>query len=393
MRSRARSLIPKRSPKNLSGCANSFDILSVPLGFRVSDPRHRQKLNDNVTLSLISSSALCAGSLPPTRRSLAQRQGSLDQSEKKGSSMARGSHSQSPGQGGVTDGRRRYLNMPCPGAAERRPTEAGVPRRQARRLRHRQLWPELGGLGRRSGECLTARSRRSATRHRRWFSPRRSLTMTITITAFERSPDGGKGLARDTRVRWALEEVGQPYEVRLVSFRAMKEPAHLALHPFGQIPTYEEGDLALFETGSIVFHIAERHAGLLPDDAKARARAMTWMFAALNTVEPPILERGSARLLEGDKAWYAERLPLVEDRVRDRLDQLSGRLGDADWLDGAFSAGDLMMVSVLLRLKSSGMLDEYPNLAAYVARGEARPAYKRAFGAQLAIYTDKPPTG
>jgi glutathione S-transferase len=211
--------------------------------------------------------------------------------------------------------------------------------------------------------------------------------MTITITAFERSPDGGKGLARDTRVRWALEEVGQPYDVRLLSFKAMKEPAHLALHPFGQIPTYEEGDLALFETGAIVFHIAERHAGLLPNDASARARGITWMFAALNTVEPPILERETARLLQGDETWYEERLPLVEDRVRARLDQLSGRLGDADWLDGAFSAGDLMMVSVLLRLKSSGILDEYPNLAAYVARGEARPAYQRAFDAQLAVFT------
>ena len=166
--------------------------------------------------------------------------------------------------------------------------------------------------------------------------------MTPTITAFERSPDGGKGLARDTRVRWALEEVGQPYEVRLVSFRAMKEPAHLALHPFGQIPTYEEGDLGLFETGAIVFHIAERHAGLLPDDANARARAITWMFAALNTVEPPILELGTARLLEGDKSWSAQRMPLVEDRVRNRLGQLSHRLGDADWLDGGFSAGDLL---------------------------------------------------
>jgi glutathione S-transferase len=215
--------------------------------------------------------------------------------------------------------------------------------------------------------------------------------MTVTITAFERSPDGGKGLARDTRVRWALEEAGQPYEVRLVSFRAMKEPAHLALHPFGQIPTYEEGNLALFETGSIVFHIAERHAGLLPDDANARARAITWMFAALNTVEPPILEFGTARLFESDKPWYAQRLPLVEDRVRSRLNQLSVRLGDAGWLDGAFSAGDLLMASVLLRLKFSGILDEYPNLAAYVARGEARPAYKRAFDAQLAVNTGKPP--
>ncbi|MEK7687145.1 MAG: glutathione S-transferase family protein, partial [Pseudomonadota bacterium] len=202
--------------------------------------------------------------------------------------------------------------------------------------------------------------------------------MAITITAFERSPDGGKGLARDTRVRWALEEVGQPYEVRLVSFRAMKEPAHLALHPFGQIPTYEEGETALFETGSIVFHIAERHAGLLPPhadgDANARARAITWMFAALNTVEPPILELATARIHEGDKPWTKERLPLVEDRVRDRLAPLSARLGRADWLDGGFSAGDLMMVSVLLRLKSSGILDGYPNLAAYLARGEARPA-------------------
>jgi len=218
--------------------------------------------------------------------------------------------------------------------------------------------------------------------------------MTITITAFERSPDGGKGLARDTRVRWALEEAGLPYEVRLVSFRAMKEPAHLALHPFGQIPTYEEGDLALFETGAIVFHIAERHAGLLPDDAKARARAITWMFASLNTVEPPILELATARLLENDKPWSRQRMPLVEDRVRGRFGQLSRRLGDADWLDGgAFSAGDLMMVSVLLRSRSSGLLDEYPNLAAYVARGEARPAYKRAFDAQLAVNTGGPAAG
>jgi glutathione S-transferase len=215
--------------------------------------------------------------------------------------------------------------------------------------------------------------------------------MTITITAFERSPDGGKGLARDTRVRWALEEVGQPYEVRLVSFHAMKQPAHLALHPFGQIPTYEEGELALFETGAIVFHIAERHAGLLPGDANARARAIAWMFAALNTVEPPILDLVTVKLLEGDKPWRAERLALVEDRIRARLNLLSVRLGDAEWLDGAFSAGDLLMVSVLLRLKASGILDEFRNLAAYLARGEARPAYRRAFDAQLAVNTGKLP--
>ncbi|RVD19121.1 glutathione S-transferase family protein [Mesorhizobium sp. M4B.F.Ca.ET.017.02.2.1] len=211
--------------------------------------------------------------------------------------------------------------------------------------------------------------------------------MTPTITAFERSPDGGRGQARDMRVRWALEEVGQPYEVRLVSFNGMKEPAHLARHPFGQIPTYEEGDLVLFESGSIVFHIAERHAGLLPEDANARARAITWMFAALNTMEPPIMERATAVILERDAAWHEQRLPLVDDRIRKWLADLSRCLGDADWLDGAFSAGDLIMVGVLRRLNRSALLDEYPNLSVYVGRAEARPAFKRAFAAQLAVAT------
>ncbi|HVQ08456.1 MAG TPA: glutathione S-transferase family protein [Allosphingosinicella sp.] len=210
--------------------------------------------------------------------------------------------------------------------------------------------------------------------------------MTPTITAFESSPDEGQGLARDMRVRWALEEVGQPYDVRLVSFGQMKEPAHLALHPFGQIPTYEEGDLALFESGAIILHIAERHPGLLPADENARARAVTWMFAALNTVEPPIVELEAFTLLEHDKSWYGERLPIVEDRVRDRLDRLSSRLGDADWLDGAFNAGDLMMVMVLRRLDGAGIVESYPNLVDYVARGEARPAYQRAFDDQLAVF-------
>jgi glutathione S-transferase len=213
-----------------------------------------------------------------------------------------------------------------------------------------------------------------------------------TITAFAASPDRGQGLARDMRVRWALEEVGQPYEVRLVTLAEMKEHAHLALHPFGQIPTYEEGSLTLFETGSIILHIAGNHAGLLPNSPNARARAITWMFAAVNTVEPPILDLATATLLEGDRSWTKERLPLVEDRVRVRLNQLSARLGDAHWLDDAFSAGNLMMVHVLQRLKPSGLLDQYPNLAALVARGEARPAYKRAFAAQLAVFAGKATT-
>ncbi len=208
--------------------------------------------------------------------------------------------------------------------------------------------------------------------------------MTITITAFEKSPDGGQGLARDTRVRWALEEVGQPYEVRTVSFKAMKQPEHLARQPFGQIPTYEEGGLVLFETGAIVLHIAERFSGLLPTDADARARAIAWMFAAVNTIEPPILELPIAMFLEKDKPWTAERIPLIKDRIRKRLTMLADRLGEAEWLEDGFTAGDLMMASVLLRLRSSGLLDEFTTLAAYVERAEARPAYRRAFAAQWA---------
>lgn len=213
--------------------------------------------------------------------------------------------------------------------------------------------------------------------------------MPATITAFATSPDRGKGLSRDVRVRWALEEVGQPYDVRLVSFAEMKEPTHRALHPFGQIPTYEDGDLAIFESGAIVLRIAEQHEGLLPVDANARARAITWMFAAVGTVEPPILELQTLKFGEGDKPWFEQRLPLVRDRIRARLGELSNHLGDAEWLDGAFSAGDLMMVHVLQRLGSSGLLNEYPNIAAYVARGEARPAFQRAFGAQLAVFTGR----
>lgn len=210
--------------------------------------------------------------------------------------------------------------------------------------------------------------------------------MIPTITAFERSPDRGRGLARDMRVRWALEEVQQPYDVRLVSFDAMKQRRHLTLNPFGQIPTFESNDLVLFETGAIVLHIAHHHAGLLPQEATERARAMMWIFAALSTIEPPIIDLGITKLLEGDKPWSEQRLPLVKERIRHRLSELCDYLGNAEWLEREFSAGDLMMVSVLFRLKGSGVLEEHPKLLAYVERGEARPAYQRAFAAQLAVF-------
>ena len=211
--------------------------------------------------------------------------------------------------------------------------------------------------------------------------------MTITITAFENSPDRGRGLARDMRVRWALEELGLPYDVRLVSFAALKEPEHLAIQPFGQIPTFEHGELALFETGAILLHLAQTHKGLLPDEPAARARAIAWMFAALNTIEPPIVERGMADILERDKPWYADRLPMLTERVRTRLAQLSRALGEDEWLAGGFSAADIMMVTVLRRAQSTGLLAEWPNLVAYIARAEARPAYQRAFADQLAVFT------
>jgi glutathione S-transferase len=212
-----------------------------------------------------------------------------------------------------------------------------------------------------------------------------------TITAFERSPDSGRGLARDMRVRWALEEVGQPYEVRPVSFLAMKEHTHRALHPFGQIPTYEDGDLTLFETGAIVFHIASHHEGLLPEDANAQARAINWMFAALSTIEPTVVDREAVLYLEREENWFEQRLALVENRIRAKLTDLSRRLGEADWLDGDFSAGDLMTVDVLRRLDGSGLLEEFPHLSAYVARAEARPAFGRAFDAQRAFFIKASP--
>ncbi len=212
----------------------------------------------------------------------------------------------------------------------------------------------------------------------------------VTITAFERSPDKGRGLARDMRVRWALEEAGVAYDAHLVPWEAMKADAHRAQNPFGQIPTYEENGLVLFESGAIVLHVAERHGRLLPEDADPRWRAIAWMFAALNTVEPPIVELSAARILEREESWFEARLPMLQDRVRTRLGELSRRLGEAEWLDGAFSAGDLLMVTVLRRAEAMGMIEGYPDVAAYIARGEARPAYQRAFAAQAAAFAGSP---
>lgn len=210
--------------------------------------------------------------------------------------------------------------------------------------------------------------------------------MKPVITAFRKSPDRGRGLARDMRVRWALEEIGQPYDVRLVDFTTMKAPAHRAIQPFGQIPTYEDGDLALFESGAILLHLGERHPGLLPKDARARARVISWMFAALNTVEPPIFDRGLATILERDRPWFEERVATLDKLIRTRLADLSTALGEKDWIAGDFSAADILMVTTLRRLSGTGLLEAFPNLAAWIARAEARPAYQRAFAAQAAVF-------
>jgi glutathione S-transferase len=211
------------------------------------------------------------------------------------------------------------------------------------------------------------------------------------LTAYNWAPDEGRGLVRDMRVRWALEEVGQAYDVRHLDWGEQKEPAHRARNPFGQVPTYEEDGLVLFESGAILLHIATTRPGLLPEDPLARARAIEWMFAALNSVEPVVWDMTIARVIEGGADWAKARLPGVEARLRERLGELSARLGDGEWLDGTFSAGDLLMVHVLRNLGRSGILADYPNLAAYVARGEARPAFARALADLRAGLTGKPP--
>jgi len=210
--------------------------------------------------------------------------------------------------------------------------------------------------------------------------------MHPVISVFAASPDEGRGLARDMPVRWALEEVGQPYQVMPVTFAEMKEEAHLARQPFGQIPTFEDGELVLFESGAIVLHIAEGGRGLLPDDAIDRARAVAWMFAAVGSIEPVVVQRESAIYLEGDKQWHKERLAIIEDRIANRLGELASALGDANWLLGEFSAADILMVQTLRRLEDSDLIERHANLSAYVERGKTRPAFQRAFAAQKAFF-------
>lgn len=215
--------------------------------------------------------------------------------------------------------------------------------------------------------------------------------MRPTITAYEWVPDFAKGQVRDLRVRWALKEVGQPYEVRYLPQGRQKASPHRAIQPFGQVPTYENGDLTLFESGAIVMHVAQTSPGLLPNDTAGRARAMEWAFAALNTVEPPIMDRAIATLFEAGKPWSKARLPSIDERIDERLGELADRLGTNEWLDGAFSAGDLLMIAVLRQLHDDGLLDRHPTLAAYVARGEARPAFQEALAEQMAGFTGSPP--
>jgi glutathione S-transferase len=212
-----------------------------------------------------------------------------------------------------------------------------------------------------------------------------------TITAYSWVPDFARSHVRDMRVRWALEEVGQPYEVRLLDNVTSKTPEHRSLQPFGQVPTYEQDGLRMFESGAILLHIARKYPGLLPADPEGRAHAEQWVFAAMTSVEPAVQDLALVNVFERDQPWAEDRRPLSENRVDGRLKDLSARLGGREYLEGEFTAGDLMMACVLHSLSGTGMLDPYPNLVAYLARCQARPAYRRALAAHMADFTDQPP--
>lgn len=213
----------------------------------------------------------------------------------------------------------------------------------------------------------------------------------VTITAFDWVPSFAQGQVRDLRVRWMLEEIGEPYDVRYLSQGEQKGAQHRALQPYGQVPTLEDGDLTLFESGAIVLHLAQTRGKLLPADPAGRARAIEWLVAALNTVEPPLMDLAFVDIFEFDRPWSEQRRPGVEERIAERLKETAGKLADREWFDGAFSIGDLMMISVLRILEGEPLLAAEPALVDYVARGTARPAFKKAHADQLAGFTGEAP--
>ena len=213
------------------------------------------------------------------------------------------------------------------------------------------------------------------------------------ITALGWAPDFAQGLVRDLRVRWAFEETGTPYRVRRLDLPKNREEPHRAIQPFGQIPTYQDGDVTLFESGAIVLYIGERWPGLLPEGKSARARAMQWVIAALSSVEPAASDILACDAFEADKPWAKDRRAPVEQTMHGRLSDLARALGDRDWLDGSFTAGDLIMVSVLRQLRHTDLVAEHANLAASQARGEARPAFVKALADHMAAFDDVPPPG
>jgi glutathione S-transferase len=205
----------------------------------------------------------------------------------------------------------------------------------------------------------------------------------ICITGFKWVPPKAQGLVRDLPVRWALEEAGLPYSEKLIGVADKDSPAHRAMQPFGQVPVYEEDGLTLFESGAIVMHVAEKSEVLLPKDPAERSRARTWMFAALNSVEPHVQNLTTIDLFFPDEPWAKQRRPGAEKMAQSRLDGVAASLAGRDYLEGRFTAGDLLMVSILRFLRHTSMVADRPVLAAYQARCEARPAFKRALAKQL----------
>lgn len=209
----------------------------------------------------------------------------------------------------------------------------------------------------------------------------------ITLTAFRMAPDFAQGLVRDLRVRWALEEAGLPYQQNLINFGENNTPAYRAIQPSGQVPVIQDGALTLFESGAILLHIADKTDALLPRDANARERAKAWVFAALNSVEPAVANVVLIDLFNGDQEWGKLRRPAAAEFLQTRLDAIAGWIGNNDYLEGdTFTAGDLMLVTVLRTLRHTDLVTGHPVLGPYLKRCEARPAFQRALGAQMAVF-------